>query len=219
MYFDGSFTLNSAEGGVVLISPKGDRLLYVIRLHFHATNNVVKYEALVNCLRITAKLGVHRLYIYGGSRLIVNQVMEESNSRDSRMDAYRQEVRKLEEKFDSFELHHILQQDNEAADALDWLKLSHEPPPPGVFAQDLLKPSIRLKEDIPIPKLEISPNVDNLVPALGTPSGKDGPVLTSEVNSGASAKAIEPNLEPKGEIVAIIGLPNLEVNWQKPISE
>jgi hypothetical protein len=24
MYFDGSFTLNGAEGGIVLISPKGD---------------------------------------------------------------------------------------------------------------------------------------------------------------------------------------------------
>jgi hypothetical protein len=30
MYFDGSFTLNSARGGVVLISPTGNRLLYVI---------------------------------------------------------------------------------------------------------------------------------------------------------------------------------------------
>jgi hypothetical protein len=30
MYFDGSFTLNGAEGGVVLIFPKGDRLLYII---------------------------------------------------------------------------------------------------------------------------------------------------------------------------------------------
>jgi hypothetical protein len=29
-YFDGSFTLNGDMGGVVLISPKGDRLLYVI---------------------------------------------------------------------------------------------------------------------------------------------------------------------------------------------
>jgi hypothetical protein len=37
MYFDCSFTLNGARGGMVLISPKGDRLLYVIRLHFHAT--------------------------------------------------------------------------------------------------------------------------------------------------------------------------------------
>jgi ribonuclease HI len=43
---------------MVLISPKGDRLLYVIRLHFHATNSVVEYEALVNSLHIIAELGV-----------------------------------------------------------------------------------------------------------------------------------------------------------------
>jgi hypothetical protein len=30
MYFDGSFTLNGAGGGIILISSKGDRLLYVI---------------------------------------------------------------------------------------------------------------------------------------------------------------------------------------------
>jgi hypothetical protein len=30
MYFDGSFTLNGVGGGVVLIYPKGDQLLYVI---------------------------------------------------------------------------------------------------------------------------------------------------------------------------------------------
>jgi hypothetical protein len=34
------------------------------------------------------------------------------------MVAYRQEVRKLEEKFDGFELHHIIWHDNEVADAL-----------------------------------------------------------------------------------------------------
>jgi hypothetical protein len=34
------------------------------------------------------------------------------------MVAYRQNVRKIEEKFDGFELHHILRRDNEAVDAL-----------------------------------------------------------------------------------------------------
>jgi hypothetical protein len=56
MYSDGSFTLNGVEGGIVLIYPKGDNLLYIIRLHFHATNNVAEYEALVNGLCITAEL-------------------------------------------------------------------------------------------------------------------------------------------------------------------
>jgi ribonuclease HI len=58
MYFDGSFTLNRAEGGVVLISPKGDRVHYMIRLHFRATNNVVEYEALINGLGIAIELRV-----------------------------------------------------------------------------------------------------------------------------------------------------------------
>jgi ribonuclease HI len=58
MYVDDSFTLNGVGGGVVLISPKGDQILYVTRLHFRATNNAVEYEASVNGLRITAELGV-----------------------------------------------------------------------------------------------------------------------------------------------------------------
>jgi ribonuclease HI len=58
MYFDGSFTLNEAEGGVVLISLKGDRLLYIIWLHFRATSNMVEYEDLINGLRIAAELEV-----------------------------------------------------------------------------------------------------------------------------------------------------------------
>jgi hypothetical protein len=58
MYFNDSFTLNGTGGGIVLISPKGEQLLYVIRLHFHATNNVVQYEALVNDLRIAVEIGV-----------------------------------------------------------------------------------------------------------------------------------------------------------------
>jgi ribonuclease HI len=58
MYFNGSFTLHGGGAGVVLISPKGDRLLYVVRLHFYATNNEVDYEALVNGLHIAAEPGV-----------------------------------------------------------------------------------------------------------------------------------------------------------------
>jgi ribonuclease HI len=133
MYFDESFTLNGAEGGIVLISPKGERDLYVIRLHFCATNNVADYEALINGLRITTELRVQWLYIHGDSELVINQVMGESNCHDSRMVAYQQEVRKLEEKFDGFKLHHILQQDNEATDALTQFGSSRAPPLLDVF--------------------------------------------------------------------------------------
>jgi ribonuclease HI len=108
MYFDGSFTLNGVGGGIVLISPKGDRLIYVIRVHFCATNNMVEYEALVNGLRIAAELGVHRLYTRGDSELVVNHLVGESSCHDSWIVAYRLEARMLEEKFGGFELNHIL---------------------------------------------------------------------------------------------------------------
>jgi ribonuclease HI len=73
-------------------------------LHFLTTNNVAEYEVLVNGLRITAELEVQWLYICSDFELIINQVMGESNCRDSCMVAYRQEVRKLEKKFDGFKL-------------------------------------------------------------------------------------------------------------------
>jgi ribonuclease HI len=137
MYFNGSFTLKGIRGGIVLVSPKGDRLLYVIRLHFHLTNNMAEYEALINGLRITTELGVQRLYIHGDSELIVNQVMGESNYRNSHMAAYQQKVRKLEQKFIGFKLHHILQRDNEAADTLPRLGSSRKQPPQGVLPSKL----------------------------------------------------------------------------------
>jgi ribonuclease HI len=71
MYFDGSFILNGVRGGIVLISPKGDQLLYVIRLHFHAIYNVAEYEALINVMCITTELRVQRLYIRDDSELII----------------------------------------------------------------------------------------------------------------------------------------------------
>jgi ribonuclease HI len=69
---------------------------------------VVEYQALVNGLRIAAEIRVQRRYILEDSKLIINQVMGESNCRDSCVEAYWQEVRRLEEKFDAFELHNIV---------------------------------------------------------------------------------------------------------------
>ena len=57
MYFDGSVMASSSGARVVLISPGGSKLHYVIRLHFLTSNNTTEYEALINGLRITIELG------------------------------------------------------------------------------------------------------------------------------------------------------------------
>ena len=57
MYFDGSVMAPGSRAGVVLISLDESRLCYAIRLHFLVSNNTTEYEALINGLRITIKLG------------------------------------------------------------------------------------------------------------------------------------------------------------------
>jgi hypothetical protein len=129
------------------------------------------------------------------------------------MVAYRQEVRRLEKKFDGFKLHHILRQDNEAVDALAQLGSSREPPPPGVFAQDLYKPSIRLEEDILVHSPGTSPDEDISVPAPGTRLGENGSAPVSEAIPRNSAWPIEPSPGPKGEVVDVVGPPSPKADW------
>ena len=61
MYFDGSLNLNGAGAGVFFISPNGDKLRYVLRLYFRASNNTAEYKATLHGLRIAIELGIKRL--------------------------------------------------------------------------------------------------------------------------------------------------------------
>ena len=46
VYFDGSLMKTGAGVGLLLISPLGVHMRYVIRIHFTVSNNVAEYEAL-----------------------------------------------------------------------------------------------------------------------------------------------------------------------------
>nr|AAM01045.1 Putative retroelement [Oryza sativa Japonica Group] len=56
IHFDGSKRLSGTGAGVVLISPTGERLSYVLWIHFSASHNVAEYEALLHGLRIAEVL-------------------------------------------------------------------------------------------------------------------------------------------------------------------
>ena len=47
MFFDGFKMLNGSGAGVVLVSPRGDKLSYVLQIHFDSSNNKAEYEALL----------------------------------------------------------------------------------------------------------------------------------------------------------------------------
>jgi hypothetical protein len=104
MFFDGSLMKMGAGAGLLFISPLGKHLRYVLRLHFPVSNNVAEYEALVNGLRIAIELGVRRLDARGDSQLVIDQVMKNFHCRDPKVEAYCDEVRRLEDKFYGLEL-------------------------------------------------------------------------------------------------------------------
>ena len=72
MYFDGSLNLDGAGVGVYFISSLGDKLHYVLRLHFRASNNIAEYEVALHGLHIAIELDVKCLQVYGNSALIIN---------------------------------------------------------------------------------------------------------------------------------------------------
>ena len=69
--------------------------------------------------------------------------MKESCCHDAKMEAYCQEVRRLEDRFDSLELNHIPRRLNESVNTLAKVASGREPVPTGVFASDQHKPSVR----------------------------------------------------------------------------
>ena len=48
MHFDGSKCESGAGAGVILTSPQGDKMKYVLRMKFRASNNKAEYEALID---------------------------------------------------------------------------------------------------------------------------------------------------------------------------
>jgi ribonuclease HI len=228
MFFDGSLMKTGAGAGLLFISPLGKHLRYVLRLHFPASNNVAEYEALVNGLRIAIELGVRRLDARGDSQLVIDQVMKNSHCRDPKMEAYCDEVRRLEDKFYGLELNHIGRCYNETADELAKIASGRTTVPPDVFSRDLHQPSVKT-DDTPEPVKASAepeaPSAQSEVP-LARPEAPstqpEAPLAQSEVPSAQpEAPSAQPEAPsaPEGEALRIeeerSGVtPNR--NWQTP---
>jgi ribonuclease HI len=171
MYFDGSLMKIGAGAGLLFISPLGKHVRYVLRLHFPAWNNVAEYEALVNGLRISIELGVRRLDAQGDSQLVIDQVMKNSHGRDQKMEAYCDEVWRLEDKFHGLEFNHVARRYNETADELAKIASGWTTVPPDVFSKDIHQPSM---------KLDDAPEPDETSAQPEVPSATEGEALRIE---------------------------------------
>jgi ribonuclease HI len=142
MYFDGSLKLEGVGAGVLLISPTGEQLKYVLLIFWKVSNNEAEYEALLHGLRLATSLCIKRLLVYGDSAVVINQVNKSWDRNKENMDAYCLEVRKHGYKFYSLEFHHVVRDNNVAADIQSKLRSTRAQVPAGVFVHELHAPSI-----------------------------------------------------------------------------
>ncbi|KAK1606725.1 hypothetical protein QYE76_030398 [Lolium multiflorum] len=189
---------NGLGAGIVVTSPKGDRLDYVLQIHFAASNNVAEYEALIHGLKLAKEIGVRRILCFGDSDLVIQQASGDWDAKDANMASYRFHVQQLSGFFDGCEFHHVPRANNEAADALSKIGLDPASHSAGRCPGDLKKPSIIPSPDSDSIFVPADPGASQPNPGASLPkSGAHQPnPPASQPNPGAyrsNAGASQPN--------------------------
>jgi hypothetical protein len=133
--------------------------------------------------------------------------MKNSNCRDPKMEAYCDEVWRLEDKFYGLELNHIARRYNETADELAKIASGRTTVPPDAFSRDLHQPSVK-NDDTPEPE---APSAQPEVPSAQSEAPSARPEASSvqpEVPSAPEGEALRVE-EERSEVT-----PNQ--NWQSP---
>ena len=119
MNFDGSKRIEGAGAGVILTSPQGDKMKYILRMTLpNASNNEAEYEALLHGMRMEKACGATHLRIFRDSQLVAQQVMNKCDAVNDSMIAYRDAYNELEKTFDGCEVNHVSRFNNDEADGL-----------------------------------------------------------------------------------------------------
>jgi ribonuclease HI len=175
MNFDGSKRLEGAGAGVVLVSPQGDKMKYILRMTFpNASNNEAEYEALIHGMKMAKACGATRLKIFGDSHLVAQQVMNKCYTVNDNMIAYKEVYNELEKTFGGCEVNHISRLNNDEADVLANIGSQCLPIPPGVFWEEISERSTKVKKAPKQPKkMEKSKNDSGAPAAPDTHTSKD----------------------------------------------
>ncbi|KAM1854041.1 hypothetical protein ACFX14_009921 [Malus domestica] len=103
--------------GLVLTTPDKVAMEYALRFKFKASNNEAEYEALLASLRLAKHLTVKQIDIFSDSQLVVNQVTNNFDAKDSSMAVYLAQTQLLLKHF-HYQITQIPRAANSYADAL-----------------------------------------------------------------------------------------------------
>ncbi|XP_022151715.1 uncharacterized protein LOC111019628 [Momordica charantia] len=126
IYVDGSSNERGYGAGILLLAPGGERFEYALRFNFRTSNNEAEYEALLAGLRVAKGLGAIHIKVFSDSQLVGNQIKEEYQTKDPRMEKYLSRVRSHLAQFETYEVSQVPRSENSNADALAKLASAYE---------------------------------------------------------------------------------------------
>ncbi|GKU87454.1 hypothetical protein SLEP1_g1850 [Rubroshorea leprosula] len=143
LYVDRSSSNRGSGAGAVLMGLGNFRSEHALKFNFEATNNMVKYEALLLGLRLAAKLKVRSLQVDSNSQLVVNQVNSTCEVTDPTLAKSLAVVSKIKSQFERFQLTKISRSENEHANSLSKLASNSSSGLRLVFIEVLAEPSFQ----------------------------------------------------------------------------
>ena len=119
MFFNGSYSREGLGVGIVIISLSNEVVSLSYKLEFETTNNIKEYEALLLGLRAAKDMGIQKLATFGDLDLIIHQVINLYQTRQSRLKQYLNDIWDLmDNSFLAFNITFIPRNENLQADSL-----------------------------------------------------------------------------------------------------
>ena len=115
---DGAANAQGSRAGLILTSPEGIDIEYVLRFRFQASNNEAEYEVVIAGLNLAHSMEVDQLEVCSDSQLVVRQIEDTYKAKGEKMILYLKKVLDLLKKFVLVQVRHIPRAENSRADAL-----------------------------------------------------------------------------------------------------
>jgi hypothetical protein len=131
--------------------------------------------------------------------------MKNSHCRDPKMEAYCDEVRRLEDKFFGLELSHIAQRYNETANELAKIASGRTTVPPDVFSRDLHQPSVKIDDTSEPEAHSAQPEVPSAQPEVPSAQSEAPSAQPEAPSARPEAPSVQPEVPsaPEGEALRV----------------
>ncbi|XP_026384066.1 uncharacterized protein LOC113279600 [Papaver somniferum] len=148
IFVDGSVNGEGNGIGIMIISPKGARVVHTFRLEFASTNNGTKYEGVVHALRLEVEMKLDDIRITSDSQLVIRQIQGIYNMNEPSLQQYKGLVAELSSKIEKVNWRHICRNDNRFVDSLAFIaSMIVDPTTRYIKIETLYFPSIRKEEE------------------------------------------------------------------------